>query len=189
MAKWIAKNDYLTDDEMQNNGEIIWSFFGGQEGWTREAVAALLGNMQGESTVNPGLWESLVPYGGGYGLVQWTPYTVYSDWAGPGWENNGTKQCECIMHEYHDGGQWYPTAQYPISFEEWAHSTGDVGELAYAFMYNYERPASLDHPERKAYAENWYGWLDGKPWDPDIPPSGGGRLPVWLYFKLGKGGR
>ena len=189
MAKWIAKNDYLTDDEMQNNGEIIWSFFGGREGWTREAVAALLGNMQGESTVNPGLWESLIPYGGGYGLVQWTPYTVYSEWAGPGWENNGTKQCECIMHEYRDGGQWYPTAEYPMTFEEWAHSTGDVGELAYAFMYNYERPASLDHPERKAYAENWYGWLDGKPWDPDIPPSGGGRLPVWIYFKLGKGGR
>ena len=189
MAKWIAKNDYLTDAEMQNNGEIIWSFFGGREGWTREAVAALLGNMQGESTVNPGLWESLIPFGGGYGLVQWTPYTVYSDWAGPGWENNGTKQCECIMHEYNDGGQWYPTAQYPMTFEEWAHSTGDVGELAYAFMYNYERPASLDHPERKAYAENWYGWLDGKPWDPDIPPSGGGRLPVWLYFKLRKGGR
>lgn len=189
MAKWIAKNAYLTDDEMQNNGGIIWSFFGGQEGWTREAVAALLGNMQGESTVNPGLWESLIPYGGGYGLVQWTPYTVYSEWAGPGWENNGTKQCECIMHEYNDGGQWYPTAEYPMTFEEWAHSTGDVGELAYAFMYNYERPASLDHPERKAYAENWYGWLDGKPWDPDIPPSGGGRLPAWLYFKLGKGGR
>lgn len=189
MAKWIAKNAYLTDAEMQNNGEIIWSFFGGQEGWTREAVAALLGNMQGESTVNPGLWESLVPYGGGYGLVQWTPYTVYSEWAGPGWENNGTKQCECIMHEYRDGGQWYPTAQYPMTFEEWAHSTGDVGELAYAFMYNYERPASLDHPERKAYAENWYGWLDGKPWDPDIPPSGGGSLPVWIYFKLRRGGR
>lgn len=189
MAKWIARNDYLTDAEMQNNGDIIWSFFGGREGWTREAVAALLGNMQGESTVNPGLWESLIPYGGGYGLVQWTPYTVYSEWAGPGWENNGTRQCECIMHEYNDGGQWYPTAQYPMTFEEWAHSTGDVGELAYAFMYNYERPASLDHPERKAYAENWYGWLDGKPWDPDIPPSGGGRLPAWLYFKLRKGGR
>lgn len=185
MAKWVAKNMYLETADMENNASIVWSFFGGKHGWTQNAVAALLGNMQGESTINPGLWESLIPYAGGYGLVQWTPYTVYSNWAGRGWENNGTRQCECIMHEYNDGGQWYPTSSYPMSFEEWAHSDGDPGELAYAFMYNYERPASLDHPDRKIWAAAWYAWLNGKPFDPDIPDGGSQGLPVWLLKKLG----
>lgn len=179
MSNWVAKNNYLTTAEMENNAGIVRGFFEGKQGWTPNAVAALLGNMQGESTINPGLWESLIPYGGGYGLVQWTPYTVYSNWAGPGWQNNGTRQCERIMHEYENGGQWYPTAEYPQTFEEWAHSTDTPENLAYAFMYNYERPASLDHPERKEYARAWYEWFDGKPIDPDIPGAAG-SLPPWL---------
>ena len=53
MSSWISKNAYLSRDEMENNALIIWSYFGGVKGWTRNAVAALLANMQSESTINP----------------------------------------------------------------------------------------------------------------------------------------
>ena len=76
---------------MQNNAVLLWSYFKAQ-GWTLNAVAAMLGNMQSESTINPGIWEGLDPFVGGYGLVQWTPYTKYSDWAGSGWEGRITAQ-------------------------------------------------------------------------------------------------
>ena len=55
---------------MQNNAVLLWSYFKAQ-GWTLNAVAAMLGNMQSESTINPGIWEGLDPFVGGYGLVQW----------------------------------------------------------------------------------------------------------------------
>ena len=178
MPSWIAKNAYLTETEMQHNAINVIAFFRGQ-GWTDNAIAAILGNMQGESQINPGLWESLQPYAGGYGLVQWTPYTDYSNWAGPGWENNGDRQLECIMHEYRDGGQWYPTATYPMSWDTWAHTAGDPGDMAYAFMYNYERPATLNHPERKEYAKIWFDFIVH---GGGVIPPAPGKIPIWLII-------
>ena len=67
---WISGNRYLSISEMQNNVDILHYFFR-SAGWTDNAIAAMLGNMQSESTINPGIWENLEPYSGGYGLVQW----------------------------------------------------------------------------------------------------------------------
>jgi hypothetical protein len=112
MSSWISGNFWLTQEEMQNNAVLLWSYFKAQ-GWTLNAVAAMLGNMQSESTINPGIWEGLDPFVGGYGLVQWTPYTKYSDWAGSGWEDNGPKECGRIVWELENGVQWYPTENTP----------------------------------------------------------------------------
>ena len=95
---WITGNRYLSMTEMQNNADIMYAFFT-EHGWTVNAIAAMFGNMQTESTLNPGIWESLDPFGGGYGLVQWTPYTNYSDWAGDAWQENGQKEMERIIYE------------------------------------------------------------------------------------------
>ena len=183
MSSWISKNAYLSRDEMENTALIIWSYFGGVKGWTRNAVAALLANMQSESTINPGIWESLDPYAGGYGLVQWTPYTKYSNWAGVGWQGNGSKQMERIIYEMNNNIQWIATAQYPMTFKAFSKSIDTPENLAYAFMYNYERPASLDQPQRRANARVWYEFLDGKPFDPVKP---GGKIPIWMLFKFGR---
>lgn len=47
----------------------------------------MLGNMETESTINPGIWQSLNSgnASGGFGLTQWTPATKYINWA----NNNG----------------------------------------------------------------------------------------------------
>ena len=63
-TNWITRNGYLTKAEMENNVLMAWQYFGSR-GWSREAVSAMAGNWETESTINPGIWESLVPYGGG----------------------------------------------------------------------------------------------------------------------------
>ena len=94
---WVAGNYYLSESEMKNNAEMFYDRMRGY-GFSLNAIAGILGNVQYESSINPGIWESLDPYEGGYGLVQWTPYTKYSEWAGSGWQNNGDKQCERISY-------------------------------------------------------------------------------------------
>lgn len=183
--EWIAKNTYLTRDEMENNALLAWAFFGSR-GWSREAVSAMLGNMQTESTINPGIWESLIEYGGGYGLVQWTPYTKYSEWAGSGWENNGNKQCERINYEMENGLQWFsnieaPIVDPPITFEEFSKSTDDVETLANYFLWYYEHPADTIQPNRAEQAKNWYEFLAGI--TPTPTPSKKKKMPLWMYLR------
>lgn len=78
---WIAKNSPTTLSEMKNNAREFWNFWLRQYDIdvTREAVAAMLGNMQAESGINPGAWQGYtVNYNRGFGLVQWTPATNYT---------------------------------------------------------------------------------------------------------------
>lgn len=181
---WIAKNAYLSTAQQQNNAKIIYRFLTAR-GWTRNAVAALLGNMEVESTINPGIWESLTTdpeayyqeherYPG-YGLVQWTPYTKYTNWAGSDWKTNHDKQLERLIWEMENGEQYYPTTNYPETFKEFATSTKSAYYLAGAFLYNYERPRSPNADDRGTRANKWYEFLGS------ISPN---TVPVWLLFKL-----
>lgn len=65
----ISNNKYLTQGEMESNAKEIYTYLS-DKGWTINAISGLLGNMQRESTINPGLWQSLKEgnYSGGYGL-------------------------------------------------------------------------------------------------------------------------
>lgn len=167
---WIqgTTTEYFSQKNMENNACCVWEFFS-EKKWTLEAIAGLCGNIQQESTFNP----ALIEIGGtGHGLVQWTPpedlyrvlqvlYGGYDDWY------NGSKQCNVIYAEYEESTglahrgiepQWYPTAEYPMTWREWASSTADPATLAYAFQRNYERPAQI-HPERGEMAKNWYEFL------------------------------
>lgn len=169
MSDWVSGNRYLTLTEMQNNADLVYDRLSGY-GFSVNAIAAILGNMQSESSINPGIWESLKPFEGGYGLVQWTPYTKYSRWAGAGWENNGNKECERINYEFENGEQYAPTASYPISAQDFKSSNMSPEYLATAFLYNYERPKNLNQPNRRKQAAYWYEYLQGKPSPPDPEP-------------------
>ena len=172
---WITGNRYLSMSEMQNNADIMYAFFT-EKGWTVNAISAMFGNMQTESTLNPGIWENLDPFVGGYGLVQWTPYTHYSDWAGDGWQDNGHKEMERIIYELENHLQWISTSLYPMTFREFSQSDKPPAYLAQAFLYNYERPAVMPQPARSKQAEYWYEYLAGHP-----PVK---EIPIWLLFKL-----
>lgn len=178
---WITGNRVLTESEMEHNAIEVWNSFKVWD-WTLNAVAGMLGNMQAESTINPGRWENGVPYGGGYGLVQWTPYTNYSDWAGEGWENNGTKQVSRIIYEWEGNyQQWIATGRYPLSFKEFSASTLTPEYLASAFLYNYERPGDPGATEayRQAWARKWYKYLGGV----TPTPARSKGMPVWMMCR------
>ena len=176
---WITGNRYLSMTEMQNNADIMYAFFT-EHGWTVNAISAMFGNMQTESTLNPGIWENLDPFVGGYGLVQWTPYTNYSDWAGDGWQDNGQKEMERIIYELDNHLQWISTSLYPMSFQEFVTSEKPPAYLAQAFLYNYERPDVKPQPIRSTRANYWYQYITGQ--EPPTPPTG--NIPIWLLFKM-----
>lgn len=181
-------NRYLTADEMKGNAAYIWQYMRGA-GWSMEAVAAMLGNMESESTINPAIYESLDSSSSenGYGLVQWTPNTKFKEWAD---ENGFTYedidgQLERIIYELENGLQWISTATYNMSFAEFSTSTHAVEILAMTFLYNYERPASLDQPHRGTQARAWYEYLQTI-----TPARKGGMSKLLLYaggLKRGRG--
>lgn len=193
MSNWIVKNGYLTTAQMQNNAQIVYSYFTAA-GWTMNAIAGMLGNMEAESNINPGIWESLTDdpeayynkHGRypGYGIVQWTPYTKFRDWAGADWNTNPQKQLDRIIYEMENGIQYYPTSAYPETFRQFSQSTKSAYYLGGAFLYNYERPAEPNADKRGRLAEKWYTFLGGV--SPDLPPPSiqRERPPIWLLFKI-----
>ena len=182
---WVGKNAYLSKSEMENNAKLIWGYFS-SKGWSLNAVSAMLGNMQSESTINPNIWESLtVDYERGYGLVQWTPATKYIDWAGNNYAN-GYKQCERIQYEADNGLQWFsnpeaPIVEPPISFKEFTTSDLPVGILANYFLWYYEHPAQTIQPNRALQAQDWYNFLYMVEPTPIIKRRK--KMPVWLMIK------
>lgn len=160
---WIYGNRYLSDSEMQNNAEIIHNYLI-EKGWTKNAIAGLLGNMQQESTINPALWQSLNPNPAmGYGLVQWTPSTNYTNWA----NNNGYSitdgyyQLKWIDELSESSGQWIPTDDYPLSWSDFKSSTKSVTYLCSAFLKNFERAGIEVESKRHEYALRWFTFING----------------------------
>lgn len=194
MSEWIYGNRYLTMDEMKHNALLVYNLLSAG-GFSVNAVAAILGNAQTESSINPGVWQNFKPFKGGYGLVQWTPYTNYSEWAGADWENNGSKQCARIIYEFENGEQYYPTKAYPLTASQFKTSDKSPAYLATAFLYNYERPANKNQPQRRTQAEFWYEYLTGQkppvpvdpdPPDPEYPPEpSGAKFFYWMLFRFG----
>lgn len=176
---WIKGNRYLSQQEQDNNAQIIatWCI---QRGWSKNAICGMLGNMSQESTVNPGCWQSLIVGsggGGGYGLVQWTPWTNYTNWADANnhaWDD-GNAQLEWIDTQTVPFGQWIATSAYPISFAEFKVSNNSVEWLVYAFLKNFERAGVEAVTNRINAANRWAGMLDfsgsgGVDPDPPEPP-------------------
>lgn len=187
---WAYGNRYLSQSEMENNARIVQSY-GMTEGWTRNAICAILGNMEEESTINPGIWgdydSSNIPHA--YGLTQWNPYTKYSNWAGSGWQNNGNKQLARISYEITNNLQWFYNSQIgmapPYTFSAFVtDSTTALGTMADYFCWFYEHPTNPNQPARAANAQYWYdflNWTDPPDPPPPDPPS---HLPYWLLFKF-----
>ncbi len=169
---WISGNRYLSEEEMQNNASIIYSTLKGR-GWSANAIAGLLGNMESESTINPGIWQNLNSsnISGGFGLVQWTPSTNYTDWANSkGYDiTNGAGQLEWIDEQTTVTGQWIQTDSYPITFGQFKTSTQTPEYLASAFLKNFERAGVEVEQERRTQARSWYNYITNgeAPEDPD----------------------
>lgn len=123
-----------------------------QHGFTIYAAAGVVGNAWAEASVNPGQWQGDTAFSGGYGIMQWTPYTLYSEWAGADWERNGPKQCQRILYERENGLEFYPSTSFPgwnwarycamtPDYEQGETDIDCVNKAAEIWTYNYLRPA------------------------------------------------
>ena len=151
---YITGNRYLSQAEMETNAKYIWNYLGSR-GWSKNAVAGMLGNMQTESSINPGIWENLSEnVGPGFGLVQWTPFTKYTEWCAERGLSPSTMDAalQRIEYELANNLQYYPTDAYPLTFTQFKVSTQSPEYLANTFLHNYERPADSNQPNRATQA-------------------------------------
>ena len=165
----ISKAEALTQSEMEANAKYIWNYLG-SKGWSLNAVAGMLGNMQYESTINPGRHQVGSGEDGGYGLVQWTPKSKLTSWLSErGYADNDMDgQLERILWEKENNEQ-YGKNKYKYTFETFSTSLDNPYTLACAFAFDYERSwvtlygteAAKEtlRKERGTAAEEWYSFL------------------------------
>lgn len=169
-------SESLSQDQMKVNATYIYKFLS-NEGWTKNAIAGMLGNMQAESSLNPGRWQSenVGNTSGGYGLVQWTPATNYLNWCNSEGISDPSEMDSNllrIIYELDHGLQWIATSEYDFSFEAFASSTKSPSYLASAFLKCYERAGVEVESTRQANAVSWFSFLNGS--DPGSSGGSGG---------------
>lgn len=180
---WISRAGALTQAEMENNADIVIAYYRGL-GINDKTIAAILGNMQAESSINP---EREEVGGQGYGLVQWTPVTVlqnHCNTLGLSPYTDGDVQLQVIRAEILNTsgvGEWYTSQAFIQNYYNSGASPDMIGitgqqfldnnmdwtpaKLAVLFMAGYERPSydpNINHFEqRKQNAETWYIYMGG----------------------------
>lgn len=163
----VASVANLNSMERANNALCVYSALHGL-GWSDVAIAGALGNMETESTINPGACEyghgvpsaTTLRYPGGLGLIQWTDFPAYTGqnvnpvlWyaskQGKTW-SNGTFQCQmlnkaddpsvtsCGMSEGARWG-WQTSSSYPsIAFSAYKTINSSAGTAAEYWYYDME---------------------------------------------------
>ena len=193
-----ATNHRLSDEEKEHNAVIAMRMLRSNK-FSKYAAAGMVGNMWAESFMSPAQWENPTgPDTGllnrGYGLVQWTPATLYIDWAeatghADDWNGNGTLEIKRIFYEREQHIEFFAPPESPYQEYGWTayseiepesgESDDDcVNRAAAIFVWNYLRPgpdaiaATLDN---RQYHSRYV--FDNCPGDP-VPP--------WLLMKMAK---
>lgn len=174
---WVINNTYLGQSDMEKNAAEFWAYMKTHNtSMTVLAAAAMLGNIQTESTINPGLWESMDEgnLNVGFGLTQWTPASKYINWAGDNWYS-GERECDRLLYESENNLQWFanPNAgeigipvNPPVTFYEFLTATDLMfDKMIRYFLAYYEHPASLTATvnDRVNQAYNWYEFISKQP--------------------------
>ena len=185
----IGVQKYFNQSQQENNATEFYNYFINY-GATIEVICGMLGNITRESTLNPankqGNSTKL-----GWGLIQWTPATVLTNWCkryGYNWYD-GTVQCERIKCEgegtKNANGYWLPTSDYSYSWSEFITLT-DVAEATKAYLYERERAGIEALDLRLQYANEWYSYFTGSP-VPPTPPTPPLKLkrkmPIYMMLK------
>ncbi|MEX5279549.1 phage tail tip lysozyme [Lactococcus petauri] len=171
--------EIVTDQE--KNAWIVWQFLK-SKGYTEQAAAGILGNMDQESGVMPDTEQIGGP---AYGLVQWDgsayPLVPPATWNGREYVQN-LMRAAGISGDYRIAktqsqllewcmfnGQYIASSSYPYSVAQFKGLT-NISTATTAFEANFERPAAT-HPERVQLAIKWYNKLHGLK-----PPTPSGNL-------------
>lgn len=183
----IGVGKYFTQAQMEHNASEFYSYFHAY-GATLESICGMLGNIQQESTINPGIKQG-ASTSLGWGLIQWTPSSVLTEWCdtyGYTWYD-GNAQCDRIVAEGEAikgaGGTWLPTSEYPYSWNEFIALT-NVNEATYAYLKERERAGTEMIENRLKYANAWYTYLSGKPTPTPTPtPTKKKKMPIYMMIR------
>lgn len=189
-----SENAWLTPGtEAYSVAKAVFDTLVDDYGWSGAAACGVLGNIKGESgfipdraqgvgTLRFGMNSKEPPAGlsgGGGGLVQFTPYTKFTDseyWGKIDSDGWGVRNQIAFMWDsefanryvmvFVEANAYGLVSKQPGSLEGWL-STNDPAEAAMWFFTGYER-AAAPHPERKewAVAANAVFNTDNKPADP-----------------------
>lgn len=188
---WISTDTYLTQAHRDENALLVYNFLHNL-GWTDEAIAGILGNMDVESTMNPALIEGRnyhtlidnntclsINSNTGVGLVQWTGHTNTSPAGqklasfairyGEQWYD-GDLQCFRLQREYETDIQFQAGTVDGVSWDwqSYVVSTDSPEQLAKVWQLLYERGGS-DTTTRQQKARYYYKLI-------------GQKSKIWLYF-------
>lgn len=199
-AVWTNSLGALTESQKEQNVDILYYFFHNL-GWEDKPIAAMFGNMELESQMNPAQWENGKQIEGegriGFGLCQWTPWTKLADWLGTGWETNYNGQLQRIQWEslpenqgnINPNGQWIPVYNAGgfnfggYTFQQFAHdTTHELPWLTACYEYSYERGTPAINT-RVQYAQRWYEYIQSGPTPPTPTPTSRGKMPLWMMLK------
>lgn len=110
-----------SQEEREINALYIYKYLANC-GWTINAVAGLLGNLEHESWINPGVTEI---GGTGFGLVQWTPPSKFTNWCDaqnpPLPHDDVDSQLARIEHERYHG----VSKENEEYHDKWTHTPTD----------------------------------------------------------------
>lgn len=112
-------------------------------------IAAICGNFWRESTVNPGIWESLTVGAPGYGLGQWTDLPAYGltrrtqlfNWLSlNGYpQDSGEGQLQYLLYEnYWVRSNQYHYSAYATLTDFIQSSSTNLSDLVYEYMWHWE---------------------------------------------------
>ena len=185
---WIATDVYLQQQKRDANARLIWDYLI-TLGWTPEAVAGILGNMDVESTMNSALIEGrnihtlidnntclAINNSTGVGLVQWTGHTPTAP-AGQklasfairynkNWYD-GELQCFRLERECAEDLQFQAGTVDGVYYDwqTYIASTETPEQLAKVWQYQYES-GGTDTATRQAKARYYFTKMQSKfkPW-------------------------
>lgn len=176
-----------------------WWSYALANGYSEEAAAGILGNIQGEvgASMNPNTAQVGGP---AFGWVQWDG-SAYPLVGSPTYDGREYVQrlmaAANIKDDYTSSlaqakliewclynGQWIGQVS-PTSVAGFKAIT-NVEQAATAFELNFERPAAA-HPERQGYARTWYNKLHGLKASQEVGAAGLAHLETLVGRRIGNG--
>lgn len=202
-----ASTDGMDISGISNVKQAVWQFFT-SKGYSKEATAGIMGNMQAESGINPSVIQNN-GRGPAAGIAQWENYNqknqrwgqmaAHAKSKGKEWTDLQS-QLEFIDMELSGAGNVDNYTSYLLKKNyggiEGFKAISDVGVATKAFESSFERAGVKALPKRTSFANKIYGEMmnnnagtgpatatsaQSAPSDGSIPNSMNG----WAYYKQG----
>lgn len=162
----------LPQSKKDANANKIYQYFH-NNGWSDNAIYAMLGNIDVESRQNP---QCLA--GTAFGLVQWDPRTKLDQWAGqaglPSATELGTVQMGVILWQQQNEIGWDRKDESDVTFYDYSRdTTTSMQRMVHLWRWLFEVADPETEPERLQWALYYQEHI------PFAEP-----VPKWLLFKM-----